>query len=52
MKHSELTGQDLHRAKSNTGFVSPVGIITPTVVGELYTDFYVQPEIQLEEIRR
>ena len=39
MKHSELTGQDLHRAKSNTGFVSPVGIITPTVVGELYTDF-------------
>lgn len=37
-KHSLLTGSNLHISKTNTGSVSPVGVQTPTVIGEMYAD--------------
>ena len=36
--HKDLTGADLHGSKSNTGAGSPVGSVTPSVIGEHYFD--------------
>lgn len=37
-KHSLLTGNNLHISKVSTGNASPVGVQTPTVIGELFAD--------------
>ena len=36
--HSHLTGSNLHISKTSTGSVSPMGVQTPTVIGEMYSD--------------
>jgi len=36
--HKDLVGTDLHGSKSNSGTGSPVGVVTPGVVGEHYFD--------------
>ena len=36
--HDQLHGQDLHDAKFHTGFGSPIGVLTPDVVGLGYYD--------------
>jgi len=38
MFHKNLTGQNLHIARSNAGVGSPVGVVTPTILGELWWD--------------
>lgn len=38
MFHKDLKGQDLHVARSTTGSGSPVGVVTPNVIGLIYTD--------------
>lgn len=38
MQHKDFSGNDLHVAKANTGSGSPVGVKTPSIKGELYTD--------------
>jgi hypothetical protein len=36
--HHELVGDDLHIARSDQGTGSPVGVVTPGIVGQLYHD--------------
>ena len=38
MRHKNLNGSSLHVAKTSTGLTSPVGVQTPTVIGQIYTD--------------
>lgn len=38
MKHRELVGDNLHIARSMVGTGSPVGSVTPTIVGQFYID--------------
>ena len=38
MDHAHLTGKNLHISKTSTGSISPMGIQTPTVIGEMYSD--------------
>jgi hypothetical protein len=36
--HKDLTGDDLHIARSDQGVGSPVGVVTPGIVGQLFHD--------------
>jgi hypothetical protein len=38
MLHKDIIGDDLHIARSRTGTGSPIGSVTPSVAGEIYTD--------------
>jgi|SRR5271157_597900 len=38
MLHKNLTGENLHISKTSTGNYSPIGIQTPTTIGEIYTN--------------
>jgi hypothetical protein len=38
MFHSDLIGDNLHIARSNSGIGSPVGVVTPGIVGEFWFD--------------
>ncbi|HRZ18941.1 MAG TPA: hypothetical protein P5136_02700 [Methanofastidiosum sp.] len=37
-RHCQLVGNNLHISRVTTGIVSPVGVQTPTIIGELYAD--------------
>jgi hypothetical protein len=36
--HKDITGDDLHIARAAQSVGSPVGVVTPTILGELYSD--------------
>lgn len=36
--HKDLDGEDLHIARSDVGLGPPIGVVTPSIVGQLYYD--------------
>ena len=36
MKHKNLSGDNLHIGRANSGASSPVGVVTPSIIGEFY----------------